>query len=437
MDNINNTNIILDSLAEAVVTVDKDFKITFINEAAEKITGFKKEDVIGKFCKHYFDSKFCEFNCPIVNVLKTGKNIYDRETEINCSERQNLPIKLNAAVLKDENNQPIGGVISFRDISVMKEIDGFLKTESNYHGIVGKNKKLKNIFNLIDEISDTDAPVLISGETGTGKELIANAVQTVSQRKGKNYVKVNCSVIPPNLIVSELFGHAKGAFTDAKTDRIGRFEYTDGGTIFLDEICDLPIEIQPQLLRILQEGTFERLGESVTRHADVRIIAATNKNIEEEIHTKKFREDLYYRLNVITIELPPLRERKDDLHLLIEYFIKKYSVVYKKNIKGIDDNTLEVLMNYNFPGNIRELENIIEYAVIRTKKDEAICVCLLPHKLRKNSNCGKNTKTSSDINNNELVELLNEHKWNKTKVAEVLGVDRTTLWRKMKRIGIE
>ena len=323
MDNINNTNIILDSLAEAVVTVDKDFKITFINEAAERITGFKKEKLIGKFCKNYFDSKFCEFNCPIVYVLKTGKNIYDRETEINCNEKQNIPIKLNAAVLKDDNNQPIGGVISFRDISAIKEIDGFLKTESNFHGIVGKNKKLKNIFNLIEEISDTDAPVLICGETGTGKELIANAVQTVSQRKNKNYVKVNCSVIPPNLIVSELFGHAKGAFTDAKNDRVGRFEYADGGTIFLDEICDLPIEIQPQLLRVLQEGTFERLGESLTRHVDVRIIAATNKNVDEEIYTKKFREDLYYRLNVITIELPPLRERKNDIPLLIEYFIKR------------------------------------------------------------------------------------------------------------------
>jgi PAS domain S-box-containing protein len=436
MNSDKNTDTILNSLAEAVVTVDKDFKITFINEAAERITGFKKENLIGKFCKNYFDSKFCEFNCPIVNVLKTGKNIYDRETEINCKEGQNIPIKLNAAVLKDEDDRPIGGVISFRDISVLKEIDGFLKTESRYHGIVGKNKKLKNIFNLIDEISDTDAPVLISGETGTGKELIANAVQTISQRKNKNYIKVNCSVIPPNLIVSELFGHAKGAFTDAKADRIGRFEYANGGTIFLDEICDLPIEIQPQLLRILQEGTFERLGESITRHVDVRIIAATNKNIEEEIYTKKFREDLYYRLNVITIELPPLRERKDDLPLLIEYFIKKYSIVYKKNIKGIDDNSLQVLMNYNFPGNIRELENIIEYAVIRTKSGETICVCLLPQKLRKNSNCRKNTKSTSDINNNELVDLLNEHKWNKTKVAEILGVDRTTLWRKMKRIGI-
>jgi PAS domain S-box-containing protein len=187
MNSDKNTDTILNSLAEAVVTVDKDFKITFINEAAERITGFKKENLIGKFCKNYFDSKFCEFNCPIVNVLKTGKNIYDRETEINCKEGQNIPIKLNAAVLKDEDDRPIGGVISFRDISVLKEIDGFLKTESRYHGIVGKNKKLKNIFNLIDEISDTDAPVLISGETGTGKELIANAVQTISQRKNKNY----------------------------------------------------------------------------------------------------------------------------------------------------------------------------------------------------------------------------------------------------------
>lgn len=435
MDNTENYNVILDSLAEAVVTVDKNFKITFINEAAERITGYKKDQIIGGLCKNYFVSAFCEFNCPIANVLKSGKNIYDRETEIHCNNKGNIPIKLNAAILRNENNDPIGGVISFRDITAFKEIDRLLKSQSNYHGIIGKDKKIKKIFDVIEEISDSDAPVIITGETGTGKELIANAIQSVSKRKNKPFVKVNCSAIPQNLINSELFGHVKGAFTDARNDRVGRFEYANGGTIFLDEICDLALEIQPQLLRFLQEGTFERLGESFSRNADVRVITATNKNIEEEISKGRFREDLYYRLDVISINLPPLRERKDDIPLLIEFFINKYSKIYNKNIQGIDDNTNNMLLNYNYPGNVRELENIIEYGVIRTKSNQEICICHLPQKLRSNLNCGRQNQI--EVHNNDIVELLNKYRWNKSKVAEVLGIDRTTLWRKMKNLGID
>lgn len=432
--NIEKTNIILDSLAEAVVTVDKNFKVTFINEAAEKITGYKKEQIIGDFCKHYFESDFCEFNCPIATVLKNGKNVYDRETEIHCNGKGTIPIKLNAAVLKDENNIPSGGVISFRDISVFKEYDKILKKNSNYHGIIGKSKKLKSIFNLIDEISDSDAPVLITGETGTGKELIADAIFNTSLRKGKSFIKLNCSAIPKNLIISELFGHVKGAFTDARNDRTGRFELADGGTVFLDEVCDLPLEVQPQLLRFLQEGTFERLGESITRTSDVRIIAATNKNLQDEIKKGNFREDLYYRLNVIDIHLPLLRERKEDIPILINFFINKFSKVYNKKILGTDNKSNDILFNYNYSGNIRELENIIEYAVIRTKTENEICVCHLPNKLRMNHNCKKND--TPYVHNNDLIELLNTHKWNKTKVADILDIDRTTLWRRMQKLGI-
>lgn len=436
MSKIENDKVILNSLAEAVVTVDKNFKITFINEAAEKITGYKKDQIVDGLCKNYFVSDFCEFNCPIAHVLKSGKNVYDRETEIHCNQKGNIPIKLNAAVLRDENNEPVGGVISFRDITAFKEIDKLLKSHSSYYGIIGKDKKIKKIFNLIDEIADSDAPVIITGETGTGKELIANAIQSVSKRKNKPFVKVNCSAIPQNLLNSELFGHVKGAFTDARNDRIGRFEFANEGTIFLDEICDLAIEIQPQLLRFLQEGTFERLGESFTRKADVRVITATNKNIEEEISKGRFREDLFYRLEVININLPSLRERKEDIPLLIEFFINKYSRIYNKNILGIDDNTNNILMNYNYPGNIRELENIIEYGVIRTKAGEEICICNLPQKLRSNFNCNQKLN-ELEIHNNDIIELLNKYRWNKTKVAEVLGIDRTTLWRKMKSLGIE
>lgn len=438
MEMNNKNNVILNSLAEGVITVDKDFKITFINEAAEKITSFKKEDVLGNYCKNIFKSDFCPHNCPIANVLQSEKNIYDVETSIHCNSSEPLPVKLNAAVLKDENNQPIGGVITFRDISIIKKVERILHSENIFMGMIGKSKKMQDIFHLIEEISTSDVPVLIHGETGTGKELVANAIKDLSKRKSKNFVKVNCSVIPHNLLASELFGHVKGSFTDAHKDRIGRFEYADGGTIFLDEIGELPLQVQPQLLRVLENGSFERLGETITKNVDVRIISATNVNLDEAINSGKFRQDLYYRLNTVTIELPPLRERKEDIPFLVDYFLKKYSVVYNKNVNEIDDNALDILLNWNWHGNIRELENVIEFALIRTKLNK-LCVCCLPPKLRGNMNCSSKVDNQNDIseNNAQLINLLNQHKWNKTKVAQILGIDRTTLWRKLKSIGIE
>lgn len=439
-NNDSNTDVILNSIAEGVITVDKEFKITFINEAAEKLTGFKREEVIGQFCKGVFKSEFCLSNCPIAQVLKNGKSIFDLDTSINCVNTQSIPIRLNAAVLKDENNIPTGGVITFRDISLFKQVEDIIKAESQFHGIVGKNKSMKEIYQLIMEISDSDAHVLITGETGTGKELIANAIQATSKRKNEKFVKINCSVIPHNLLASELFGHAKGSFTDAKSDRVGRFELANNGTIFLDEIGEMTLQMQTQILRVIQEGTFERLGESITRKTDVRIIAATNINLEEAISDGKFRRDLYYRLSVLPIELPPLRKRKDDIPLLIDYFIKKFSFVYKKNITGIEDNALDLLTNWQWSGNVRELENSIEYAIIKSKSEMNLSTQNMPARIKEKAGYLKNDIRGSnpiDYNNANLIELLNTHKWNKTKVAEILGVDRTTLWRRLKSLGIE
>lgn len=434
-----NTNTILNSLAEAVVTIDKNFKITFINEAAKKITGFKKDEIVGMYCKHFFESDFCEINCPIVNVIKSGKSIYDRETELKCDSETTIPIKLNAAVLKDESGIPIGGVITFRDISQLKKMENILDANYVFHNIVSRNKQMKEIFNLIIDIADTDIPILITGETGTGKELIANAIQNVSKRKDKPYLKINCSIIPENLIVSELFGHVKGAFTDARQDRTGRFEYADKGTIFLDEIGDLPISVQPQLLRFLQDGTYERLGDTVTKKSDVRIISATNINLEEAITNGTFRKDLFYRLNVVNIQVPPLRKRRDDIPILIDYFLKKYSLIYKKELKGFDERSIEILNSWSFPGNVRELENIIEYCVIKTKNKHEICVCNLPQNLREKYPCNSTSKENVNltINSTNLINILNDCRWNKTLAAKKLGIDRTTLWRRLKSLGID
>ena len=434
------TDVILNSIAEGVITVDKEFRITFINEAAQKLTGFNKDEVVGQFCKGVFKSEFCLSKCPIAQVLRNGKNVLDLDTFINCSNSQLVPIRLNAAVLKDENDIPTGGVITFRDLSLFKQVEEIIKAESQFHGIVGKNKSMKEIFQLIMEISDSDAHVLIMGETGTGKELVANAIQSTSKRGRDTFVKINCSVIPHNLLGSELFGHAKGAFTDAKSDRIGRFELANNGTIFLDEISEMPFQMQSQILRVIQEGTFERLGESLTRKTDVRIIAATNLNLEEAISEGKFRQDLFYRLSVLPIEIPPLRKRKDDIPLLVDYFIRKFSFVYKKKIFGIDESALDAVINWDWPGNVRELENAIEYAVIKNKGDSNINKHNLPARLKVNQGMSKNdNKTGNKIehSNTQIIELLNAHRWNKTKVAEILGVDRTTLWRRLKLLGIE
>lgn len=436
----NNNDVILDSLAEGVITVDKEFRIKFFNSAAEKLTNFSRDQVIGSFCKEIFQSEFCFSNCPIANVLKNGKNIYDVETFMQCNNKKPIPVRLNAAIIREEDGEPSGGVISFRDITLLKNVENLLNRDTMFMGMIGKSKSMQEIFSLIQEVASSDVPVFIHGETGTGKELVANAIQSLSQRKDKQFIKVNCSVIPPNLLSSELFGHAKGAFTDAFKDRIGRFEFADKGTIFLDEVGELPIAMQPQLLRIIENGSFERLGETITRSVDVRIISATNINIEKAIEENKFRSDLYYRLNVVPIELPPLRNRREDIPLLVDYFIKKYSIVHKKNIEGIDDEALDSLISWDWTGNIRELENVIEFAIIKTKRSGNLCVCSLPIKISGNKKCKRKSEdvgTLVNENTANLIDILNRHRWNKSKAAEELGINRSTLWRKLKSLGLE
>ena len=304
--------------------------------------------------------------------------------------------------------------------------------------MVGHSKAMQEIFALIQEISESDATVFIQGESGTGKELVANAIQATSLRKEKQYLKVNCSVFPQNLLASELFGHVRGAFTDAVKDRPGRFELANGGTIFLDEVAEMPLQTQIQLLRVLQEGTFERVGESITRKADVRVIAATNVDIAKALNEGKLREDLYYRLNVIPIHVPTLRDRIEDIPYLVGHFIKDYSKIYKKEINDIDDDALEIFMSYPWPGNVRELENAIEYLVVRNKIGKNISVENLPPSFRKNLviNPDEATKEVKNDNVANLVKLLNKHQWNKTKVAQELGIGRTTLWRMLKNLSL-
>lgn len=427
---------ILNSLAEGVLTVDKNFKISFFNRAAESITGFDKDEVIGQFCKYVFKCELCQTQCPIGLVLESGNDIYEYNSSIEVKAGSRKPIRLNAAILKNSDDEPVGGVISFRDLSELMKLRRDTISPSNYFGIIGHSKSMQEIFSLIQEIAESDATVLIQGESGTGKELVANAIQATSLRKGKQFLKVNCSVFPQNLLASELFGHVKGAFTDAFKDRPGRFELADGGTLFLDEVAEMPLQTQIQLLRILQEGTFERVGESVTRNTDVRVIAATNINIKKALEDSKLREDLFYRLNVIPIHVPSLRDRREDIPYLIKYFIEDYSKIYKKEINDIDDDALEVFLNYSWPGNVRELENAIEYLIVRSKDNKNIAYNSLPTSFKNNINISQidAVRESRNDNTSQLVKLLEKHHWNKTKVAQELGIGRTTLWRMLKNL---
>ena len=432
------TDDILDSIGEGLFTVGKDFRINYFNRAAERITGHKREEVIGRFCKHVFKADRCFKQCPIAQVLETGKNIYDWESSIRNKNGTMTPIKLNAAVLKNDGNEPIGGVISFRDISDLMSIKRILGAQSQFHGMVAHSKGMREIFQLIEEISDSDATVLIQGESGTGKEIVANAIQELSLRSHKPFVKVNCSVFSPQLLASELFGHVKGAFTGAIKDRPGRFEVADKGTIFLDEVAEMPLQMQLQLLRVLQEGTFERVGESMTRKVDVRVIAATNKDLKQALQEGNFREDLYYRLNVIPIEVPPLRDRPDDIPFLVKHFIAKFSIIYKKEIQDVEDKALDIIVAHPWPGNVRELENAIEYAFARTKDQNIIQACKLPPTIREDIACYESTIKSPVVikKDDDLVGLLQKHQWNKTRVAKELGIGRSTLWRRLKKMDL-
>jgi PAS domain S-box-containing protein len=433
---------ILESIGEGVFTVDKNFRINFFNKAAEKITGYDRREVIGKFCKHVFRSKLCYTDCPIALALRSGKSIYDFESKIHTKAGSDKPIKLNSAVLYDEKTEPQGGIVSFRDISELAALKNMDKN-TKFHGVIGHSKAMREIFELIKEISESNAPVFIHGESGTGKEMIANAIQVTSERKGAPFIKVNCSVFPSNLLASELFGHVKGAFTDAIKDRPGRFEVADRGTIFLDEVAEMPLQMQLQLLRVLQEGSFERVGESVPRKVNVRVISATNINIEEALKKGTLREDLFYRLSVIPIEIPPLRDRMDDLIPLIKFFLEKFSNMYKREINDVDDRAMDMLQSYKWPGNVRELENVLEYSFVRTNKSSIIESSKLPANIRENNKTlsfgikEKHFFPSDDEEAAQLLSLLEEHHWNKTQVAKIMGVGRTTLWRKMKKFGLD
>lgn len=431
-------SVILDSIADGVFTTDNDGKITFINKAAEEITGFSSKEAIGHFCFDIFRADICQTRCALKETLKTKKEITNLPVTILNKEGKKMPISISTAVLKNEKGQIIGGVETFRDLSTIEELKKELSQKYTLGDIISKNHKIHEIFNILPDIAESDSTVLVQGASGTGKELFAKAIHNLSRRKTKPFVKVNCGALPDTLLESELFGYVKGAFTDAKKDKPGRFALANEGTIFLDEVGDMSPSLQVKLLRVLQEKEFEPLGSTSPRKTDVRIVAATNKDLSRLVSEGKFRDDLFYRLNVVKIELPLLRERREDIPLLIDAFVQKFNAKMGKQVTGVSDEVMAELMKYDYPGNVRELENIIEHAFVLCKGDRIDLGCL-PKEFAEDQGeitafTPSKEETPFQKAESEIIErTLKKYGGNRVKTAKELGLDRTTLWRKIKK----
>ena len=432
------TETILDSIVEGVFTVDRDFRITSFNNAAARITGFTKEEAIGQYCREILRCSACMEHCPIKEAMETGGNIIGLEKNIITEQNKEIPVSISAAVWRDRSGNPIGGVEVFRDLSALVELKKELEEKYSFQDIISRNKTLLEIFGILPDIAESDATVLITGESGTGKELFATAIHHLSPRRQKPFVKVNCGALPETLLESELFGYKRGAFTDAKQDKPGRFKLAEGGTIFLDEIGDISQGTQVKLLRALETKEYEPLGGTRTEKADVRIISATNKNLWFEVQSGMFREDLYYRLNVITIDILPLRERREDIPLLIDHFLDHFNKIKGRTISGLTPPAFEILLNHDYPGNVRELQNIMEHAFILCKMSHIGPEHLPTYLRRKPHSKGKvrGRHAVAEFEGDLILETLRKHGGKIRKTAEELGIHRATLWRKMKKLNI-
>lgn len=434
---IDGQNIILDSIADGVFTVNKDWQITSFNRAAEKITGVPKEEAIGQLCKDVLKADICEKSCCLRATMKTGEPIVNKKVQIIDADGHRFPISISTALLRDKKGVLLGAVETFRDISVEEDLRKAIKRKYSFSDIISKNHQMLQLFDILPDIADSASTVLIEGESGTGKELVACAIHNLSSRKKQPFIAVNCGALPDTLLESELFGYMAGAFTDAKKDKPGRFHLAENGTLFLDEIGDITPAMQVKLLRVMQEKTFEPLGATLSIEHNVRIIVATNKRLEELVRQGQFREDLFYRINVFKITLPPLRERMEDIPLLCEHFIGHFNTMQKNDISGISDEAMAVLMGYTYPGNIRELANIIERAFILCKTG-LIEKKHLPESLFLVSADISPTNDISlkNMEKTYLVKALEQNSWDCLKTAKQLGIHKSTLYRKIKSLHI-
>ncbi len=430
-----NLEAIFRSVKDAIITVDKDLVVLEINEAAGKICGFSR-DSIGKPFSSLSES--CQGKCleTLVDTVNTKKPVEFNHIECKFNNRSEQVVALSTSPLLDSQGVFSGAVMVVRDETRLTDLERELNERQQFHRIIGKSEKMQDVYSLIELLSDVETTVLIHGESGTGKELVAEALHYKGNRSKNTMVKVNCSALSENLLESELFGHVKGSFTGAIRDKIGRFQTADGGTIFLDEIADISPKIQVELLRVLEEKEFERVGDSTTIKVDVRVVAASNQNLAEKVKLGEFREDLYYRLNVMKILLPPLRDRREDIPLLIHYFIKKFNGKFDKNIVSVSKEVEKMFMEYPWPGNVRELEHALEHSFILCQQ-AMISVDHLPPELQTFSVNESSISDNGNVDDPETIrQALEKSAWNKTKAAALLGISRRSIYRKIKEYGI-
>jgi PAS domain S-box-containing protein len=434
------TEHLLDFVPDGVFTVDAEWRVTFFNRAAEQITGIKRAEAVGRRCCDVFRANICENACALKQTLATGRRVANKVVYIVDARGHKIPISISTAALKDEKGRVIGGVESFRDLRLVEQLRGELRQEDSFSNIVGRSASMREIFGLLPQIAESDSTVLVEGASGTGKELFAHAIHDLSRQREGPFVAINCSALPDNLLESELFGYKAGAFTDAKRDKPGRFALAEGGTIFLDEIGDISAAMQARLLRVLQERVYEPLGGVAPVKANVRVIAATNKNLSKLVEQRVFREDLFYRVHVIRIELPSLCDRREDIPLLIDHFIARFNRLKGKDIAGVADEVLARLMEHPFPGNVRELENILEHAFVLCRGGLIEMQHLPPH-LRGGPavealRLGKGV-TLSAMEKLLIADALRRHRGNRNKAAKELGINPSTLFRKLRDLKLD
>ncbi|MCU0577672.1 MAG: sigma 54-interacting transcriptional regulator [Desulfobacterota bacterium] len=433
------TDAILESISDGVFTVDEHWVVTSFNRAAEEITGIPRSEAVGRLCSEVFRSSMCETDCALKRTLKTGKPIIGKSCYIIDAKGQRIPISVSTAMLKDARGSVVGGAETFRDLTELEELRQELAGRSRVGELVSRSSVMQKVFEVIPAVAASPSTVLILGETGTGKDLVARTIHALSPRHEGPFVAVNCSALPDTLLESELFGYKAGAFTGAARDKPGRFALAKGGTLFLDEIGEVSPALQMRLLRVLQERTYEPLGSTRTETADVRIIVATNKDLARQVKLGLFREDLYYRVNVVRLELPLLRRRKEDIPLLAEQFIAHFNALQKKSIQGITTEALSLLMAHDWPGNIRELENVVERAFILCAKG-SIGIGHLPEELTARyiqHPAQPGLKSAGELMEAQAIrKALERNANNRLAAARELGIHKSTLFRKMKKIGI-
>jgi PAS domain S-box-containing protein len=429
---------ILDSIVDGIFTVDNRWRITSLNRAAERITGVSRDEAFGRSCCDVFQSSVCGSACALKETLRTGKPIIDKLVYLSNGNGK-IPVSITTTALRDEFGRVIGAVQTLRDLRLVDQARADSRVAHTFAGIIGRSPVMQRLFDVLPQFAQSNSTVLIDGPSGTGKELFARAIHELSERSSQRFVAVNCGALPDTLLESELFGYKAGAFTDARHDKPGRFSLADGGTIFLDEIGDVSRAMQTKLLRVLQERVFEPLGSVDSLRVDVRVIAATNKDLGQLVSKGLFRDDLYYRVNIAQLRLPPLSQRREDIPLLVDHFLDKFNRSQDKRVLGVSEDVLSLLLTYDYPGNVRELENIIEHAFVLCRRgliEKHHLPAAFRERIPEDESHGHNGLTLRALEVIHIRDALRRCGGNRTAAARQLGIDPSTLFRKIKSLQI-